>query len=226
MDYSNDNKKPEEFWCSWPIIIFALYVFFPLGIYLIIKKQKLHRRNIFTVGQKTLYASISLFAFGVLCCLPKIISLFVNTPELPPIEGLNYDVNTHVLETTVGIVFIILAIIVFFISIYQKKQGKKYRKYISCIVNKGLCDLDEISNKTSINKVNVIKDLETLIEKRYLNNYELDIEENRIYNIDEEKKRRIEKLKNTRVVECPNCHANNKLEEKVGKCEFCNSYIE
>lgn len=76
-----------------------------------------------------------------------------------------------------------------------------------------------------LNKVTVLKELRIMIEKRYLENYELDYYENRIYNVDKEKRRKEEQL-NPRVVQFSNCHAYNKLQEKIGRCEFCNSYIE
>ena len=112
------------------------------------------------------------------------------------------------------------------ISFYQKYKGKKYRNYISLVVNKDIEDLNEISLKMNLNKKIVIKDLENMIEECYLENYELDQNENRIYNIINEKRKKVERIKNTRLVKCPNCHANNKISEKIGKCEFCNSYIE
>lgn len=223
MDYSNYNRNSEEVWCSWPVILVALYIFFPLGIYLIIKKQTLHRRNIFTIGQKTLSSAVSLIICGLVLYLPNIIFYFVNdTNDLKVIVESNF--YKKVLD--VGNLFILLGIIVLIIAIYQKNKGKRYRKYISLVVNKEIEDLNMVSSKMQLSKSVVLKDLTTMIDKGYLENYDLDEDENRIFNVEREKRKREEKSKNTRVVQCPNCHANNKLNEKIGKCEFCNSYIE
>lgn len=60
--------------------------------------------------------------------------------------------------------------------------------------------------------------------------FQLSIEENRIYDVLKDKRKNEEKAKekekDIRVVKCSNCYANNKLVEKIGRCEYCNSYIE
>lgn len=224
MDYSNYNKSKEETWCSWPVILCALYFFFPLGIYLIIKKQTLHRRNIFTIEKKTFSSAISLLIYGLVIYLPKICYLIFdnNNNDLKII--LDSSFYSRILKY--GNLFIVLGIVVLLISFYQKYKGKKYRNYISLVVNKDIENLDEVSLKMKLNKKVVIRDLKNMIDKCYLENYELDENENRIYNITSEKMKKEELIKNTRLVKCPNCHANNKISEKIGKCEFCNSYIE
>lgn len=241
MDYSNYNKDSNEFWCSWTIILLALYFFFPVGIYLIIKKSRLHRRNIFTIGKKTFSTSISLFIFSILLYLPKIIlrfSEFTNNlrTDLADLEKVvNSEFYSKVLNF--GNWFFILGFVVLLISFYQKYKAKQYQNYISNVVNKERENLDEIANKMQLSKSKVIKDLKSMINKRYLENYELDIEENRIYEVSKEKRKREEKrvseldkqkqkALNTRTVKCPNCKAENKLEDKIGKCEYCRSYIE
>ena len=224
MDYSNYIKSKEETWCSWPVILCALYFFFPLGIYLIIKKQTLHRRNIFTIGEKTFSSAISLLIYGLVIYLPKICYLLFdnNNNDLKVI--VDSSLYSRILKY--GNLFLVLGIVVLLISFYQKYKGKKYRNYISLVVNKDIENLDEISLKMKLNKKVVIRDLKNMIDKCYLENYELDENENRIYNITSEKMKKEELIKNTRLVKCPNCHANNKISEKIGKCEFCNSYIE
>lgn len=241
MDYSNYNNDKNEVWCSWPIILLALYFFFPVGIYLIIKKSKLHRRNIFTIGKKTFSTAISLFIFGVLLYLPKIILGFLefsknNEESLVDLkEVVNSDFYSKVINF--GNWFFILGIVILLISFYQKYKAKQYQKYISLVVNKDIENLDEIATKIQFNKAKVINDLRSMINKRFLENYELDIEENRIYDIAKEKRIREEKRVsaidkekrkelNTRTVKCPNCKADNMLVEKIGKCAYCRSYIE
>ena len=191
---------------------------------MIIKKQTLHRRNIFTIGQKTFSSAISLLIYGLLIYLPKLCYLIFdnNNNDLKIIVDSSF--YSKILKY--GNLFIVLGIVVLLISFYQKYKGKKYRNYISLVVNKDIEDLNEISLKMNLNKKIVIKDLENMIEECYLENYELDQNENRIYNIINEKRKKVERIKNTRLVKCPNCHANNKISEKIGKCEFCNSYIE
>lgn len=241
MDYSNYNRNKEEIWCSWPIILLALYFFFPLGIYLIIRKSRLHRRNIFTIGRKTFSSAISLFIFATVMYLPIIIykfAYFLNN-ENPEIADLAEVVSSEFYSKVLIIAnfFYIIGLFVLIISIFQKHKAKQYQKYISLIVNRDIENLDEIADKIQFNKSKVIKDIKTMINKQYLENYELNIEENRIYDVVKEKRIRedkrlleLEKAKrkeeHSRVVQCPNCKADNQLIEKIGKCEYCRSYIE
>ena len=218
----NMQKNKKEVFYSWPIILIALYVFFPLGIYLIIKKQQLHRKNTFTTHKKTFKAAIGLFIVAGIFYLPMIFSIFDNDKELKETanSGLGF-----------GFFFTILGTVILLISFYQKNKAEKYRQYLSLIVNRDTENLDEIATKMNLDKSKVIKDIRILLDKKFLPcEYDLDIEDNRIYDVHkakrkkEEREREIEK--NTRVVKCPNCYANNKLTEKIGRCEYCNSYIE
>lgn len=234
MDYSNYNNNTTEGFYSWPIILLALYFFFPLGIFMIIKKSRIHRRNIFTVGQKTFSSAISLFIFGFVLYIPKILLKIAEVSSTNEVDAefvsiVNSDFYSKVLN--IGNWFFILGFIVLIISFYQKYKGEKYRNYISIIVNKETENLDEIAKKMNLGKYKVIQDIKVLIKRRYLpDTYELDLEENRVYDVPKDKRKKEEKEKekekNTRVVKCSNCYANNKLVEKIGRCEYCNSYIE
>lgn len=241
MDYSNYNRNKEEVWYSWPIILLALYFFFPIGIYLIIKKSRLHRRNIFTIGNKTFSSAISLFIFAIFIYVPKILykfsGIFNKTEselrDLKEVISSEFYANSLTIANT----FFVIGFFVLIISLYQKYKAKQYQKYISLVVNKEKENLDEISEKMQFKKSKVIKDLKTMINKQFLENYELDIEENRIYDVAKEKRIRENKRfyeldearrkeEHSRIVKCPNCKADNQLTEKIGKCEYCRSYIE
>ena len=229
MNYSNYNKENGiEALCSWPIILLFLYICFPVGIYLIIKKQSLHRRNIFTIGRKTLSTSISLFLVSLLMYVPRIAFELFLKPENEEYNSIKTVINSssYSFVQKMANLFIFIGVIVLIISIFQMYKGKRYRKYISFVVNRGIENLDDISTKMNLPKTVVIKDLKKMIDHNYLENYDIAEDENRIFSVLEEAKKREQNEKNTRVVCCPNCHANNYLHEKVGKCEYCNSYIE
>ena len=231
MSYINYQRNREEFFCSWPVILFFLYLFFPIGIYLIIKKQLLHRRNIFTIGKNTLSSGISLLILSFFLYLPKIILLFCSKDNQNYKDLFNFcnsNIYLNILKFTN--ILIIVGIIVISISIYQKIKCNNYRKYISIVANRGFEDFDEIASKINQSKSTVIKTLKKMIKDGYLDNYDLAEDENRIFNIDREQRKielkELNKEHDKRVVRCPNCHANNLLEEKIGKCAYCNSYIE
>lgn len=235
MDYSNYDSSRTEAIYSWPIIFLALYLFFPLGIYMIFKKTSLHRRNIFTIGKKTFSLAISLFLFGFWIYLPKILLWLIkdSSDAFQSADDLTMALNSNFYLKLffIGRIFFLTGFLVLMISFYQRYKSKRYRNYINIIVNKGIEDLDEITQKMNLSKKKVISDIKVLLNKGYLSSkYEIDIDQNRIYDIvnerESQKEQERKKELNTRVVKCPNCHANNKLEEKVGKCAYCNSYIE
>lgn len=59
----------------------------------------------------------------------------------------------------------------------------------------------------------------------YINNYQKEMSEISKQN-DMEIKLKQEKAKTTRVVNCPNCGADNMVTEKVGKCKYCRQDIQ
>lgn len=221
--YSRENQSNNtEFFLNWPIIVLATLFFPPIGILMIFAKAKAHRKDVFTISKKTFYSAITMFVFSGLLYLPKIM-LSGNS------FSKEFSFYSGVLKFANYIT--ILGIILLLLSFFQKRKAESFRNYLSIIVNQDIEDLDEIAKKMNLDKAKVINDIKFLMKKRFLpSEYDLDISGNRIYDVPTDKRKRElaeeEKKENTRIVKCPNCSANNKLTEKIGKCEYCNTYIE
>lgn len=208
----------DYFFDNW-FVIFLLLMFFPLfGIILLLRKISLHRRNLFKAGNTAIGFGIFLISFGLLY-QTVIIDAYITPIELEIIIGL---MIFHYITGTISLI----------IGILTKLKANRYRKYISLIVNYRTNDLTEISNKMKLSRKRVLKDLDTLISQRYLERYIISLEQNKIYLPEElyeqhlkEKEEQEYREKYTRPVQCHNCGANNLLKERIGRCEYCNSYL-
>lgn len=216
----------DYFFDSWPVIIIAL-IFFPLiGLILLLRKRALHRRNLFKAGNISIGVGIFFIAIGMLY-------ISVLSDLEVTIDVFDFLIKFITLHFIVGTVVLILGLL-------TKVTASKYRKYIKLVVNRGTEDINVICQEMKLSRKKVIKDLDNLISKRYLERYVINEQDNKIYlpevllarqkqeesmKIREELlKARKEKLK--RIVTCKNCGANNLVEERIGKCQYCNSYIE
>lgn len=209
----------DYFFDSWPVIIIALMWFPPIGLILLFRKKSLHRRNLFKSGNMSIGIGIFFLIIGWLF--------------LTVLPDLSADATT--LDVAIGLIFfnLIVGVISLIFGILTKLTAKRYRKYISLVVNRQTEDLNVIAQEMNLSRSKVINDLDKLISQRYLERYVINERENKIYlpedliarqRQEEIIKERQEKLH--RVVTCKNCGANNLVKEKIGKCEYCNSYIE
>lgn len=208
----------DYFFDNWIVIFFALFWFTPIGIILLFRKISLHRRNLFKAGNITI-------GFGILFAIIG----YAFKYALEKVEFYAGDVEIIIFLMLLNF---ILGALLLTIGTLTKLKARRYRKYISLVVNQKVTDINEIKNKIKLSYNRTVKDLDTLISQRYLERYVLDLNQNKIYLPEElmEKLKREEaerqyKEKYTRPVQCPNCGANNLLEDKVGRCDYCNSYI-
>lgn len=210
----------DYFFDNWIFILLCLYFIFPVGFLLLFRKINLHRRNLFTSGKIAIGIAIFIFCFGLIIFI-SIISI-----EEIYIEDINLLYNFVKFIWTISLA-------VFGVGLLTRITSKKYQKYINLVVNEKIIDLNEIASRMKLSRNNVIKDLDRLINKRYLEDYVIEPNNNIIYHLKEkleeeafEQQRIKEKKMYTRVINCRNCGANNLIEEKIGKCRYCNSYIE
>ena len=202
----------DYFFDNWIFIIITLFIFPHLAIFLLIRRTILHRRNLFKIGNILIILGFIFFSISGLFCYATTIAEYT----MEEIDLLIYFIMFNA----------IIGSILFILGMYNKIKARRYRKYIDLIVNKKVEDLNGISAATRLSKNRVIKDLNTLIDRRYLERYVIDEKRNKIY-LPEGYIEELNSIKNilTRVVTCKNCGASNKVEEKVGSCEYCGSYI-
>jgi len=222
------NYERDPFYYSWGFIFLALCFFFPLGIFLIFRRFSLHRRNRFTSGRATIIIGTIILLFGI---------TIYNNPIDPYIANPEGEL---LFQHTYGLILGLVGAITIVIGAGMRSKAKRYQKYIHLIANEDITDINIIAKRMYTSKDTVITDINQLILERYLTGYGIDTANNRIITPVErelkkkeeemlrmeEMRERLEKKKYTRVVMCPNCGASNVVEAKIGKCEYCNSYIQ
>lgn len=199
-------------WYSWPVIILALFIFWPVGIFLLIKRISADRKMAMSTGGKGMKGlGIGLFAFGAIG--------FIGCAS-------DFDFGGCV----VALFFVLggLALI-----IKAKKLGKEaesMKQYLSIIVNGNVRSLDAISSTTGKSYDVVRNDIENMINKGYLKNAyinegtrEVVLPDINVYSNTETGESVVTTNVTKRVVACPCCGANNTIAGEIGECEYCGS---
>ena len=202
---------------SWLVIIVVSVIFFPVGVYLALKKLHSEPNNY----DKNANGVIIYGATWILLGFFYLIGCTETTEEGVATIG----------EGFAGLlVFCAMGIPMILNACKYKKLVKTYKEYYSAIVNTGgLIDNVAAERKTTYEKA--LKTIETLIDKGLLggridlasrsyveNQYSSDTKQNNLYS---------QPQGNTfkRIVKCPNCGANNQVGENGGVCEYCGSPI-
>lgn len=217
------------FFDSWPFIIIALLVFFPLGFILLLIKKELHRRNVFEIGNTAIKVGVIFLLIGA----------FIEFYFSNIIIVVGSDL-AHI-----GDIIKVYGIIILITGFISKLQAMHYKKYIQIVVNEKISSIDSIKEVSKESSAKVEKTLNELIRKRYLKDYQINNNEVKYIPRDAE----IEdygKYDNTsfhpdvnrvietniindksvasgKIVNCPNCGANNKVSYTSNKCSYCNT---
>jgi hypothetical protein len=203
------NKNPfqnDPVYLNWVVIFFALAIFFPIGIFLIIMKVNYNKQNIFRVGKGTLIMSIIFFFLSV--CMFAVI--------FDPVE------SNYASDFFLAIVFLGVGILLLSMYFNNKKKARNYKQFLHLVINERITDLNMIAVRMQKDINSTSMGLGKLIMKGYLPGYRIDGASMRLICPVEEANR----AQFTRVVSCPNCGATNRLETQIGTCRYCSSYIQ
>ena len=211
----NNNGKV-SFWCSWPIIILALCFFWPIGLYLIIKRVSLDKtavvKNSSGKGLKiTGIVLIVLGGFGILGSFDP------------------FDFGTFV----VFVFFIVGGIVLMNKAKKIQAEGESVKQYLSIVVNGNVRQLDAIASTTGKSYDVVHNDIKNMIDKGFLKNAYIDEGAREIV-----LPNAVPTTQNTanttanaapiqsKIVTCPCCGANNTVLGDMGECEYCGSPLQ
>jgi hypothetical protein len=186
--------------------VLALFVFWPLGIVLLIRKLSKDRAATFNVKCGKLVSVVGwiLVVFGVLGT-----AAFISDGDFEPIWFTS--------------VFVIGGLFVLWRARRMVRNGKKYKHYISIVVNEGVTDINEIAEAAGVDQKEVEKDLQSMLDKGYFRGH-----------INHKSKELVlarEGMGNTgnmklEIVRCASCGANNKVAVgRTRRCEFCRTLI-
>lgn len=208
----NNNGKV-SFWYSWPVIILALCFFWPVGVFLIIKRVSTDRKTAMSAGKLIGglgIASYCIAALGLLVCIS----------------------DGFAGEDIVMILFFGAA--GFALRKVAKKiktEAENVKQYLSIIVNGNVRQLDTIASTTGKSYDVVHKDVKKMIDKGYLKNAYIDegMREVVLPNSGTAPQSNINVAATnaapvqSKIVACPCCGANNTIYGDMGECEYCGS---
>ena len=197
---------------SWPVIILALCIFWPVGIFLIIKRVSVDKKTAMGAGKLIGgigIASYCIAGIGFLACLSD------------------------------GFVAEDIGMILFFgiagfalqkVSRKIKREAEDVKKYLSVIVNGNERQIDVIASAMGKSYDVAKNDIQKLISKGYLKNAYINEGTREIVLPDNNIQEQVGTTTNTtannvttKIVACPCCGANNTIVGDMGECEYCGS---
>ena len=208
---SNNNKIGGIY--SWPIIILALVIFWPVGLFLIIKRISLDKKAAISSGGKGLKAiGITLIVLGALGFIGLVSE---------PTEGSGGGIAVAIFFIAGGIALIIK-------SKKVAKEAESVKQYLSIIINGGERHLDTIAASTG-RQYDVVKaDVQNMIDKGFLRNAYINESTREIIFTTPEPVNNAGQATyatttevQTKIVTCPCCGANNTVVGDISECEYC-----
>lgn len=209
----------------WIVIVVALFVFWPVGLYLLVKREPSNLTRTRGTGKGMIVTAIVFYfltAIVLLGCME---------------EGIGKDdVVGLSIMTSIGVIFHVL-------GLRKKKLVKKIQQYTEIIVNGKVRKLNKIVVITGKPYDEVHSDVQDLIQKGVIPNAYIDESTCQIVVTTDEPE--IEKTEVQpeikvysfpsgtgdvheevpRVVKCSSCGAKNKITGAYGECEYCGSQI-
>ena len=209
----NENENT-SFWYSWPVIIIAMFVFWPLSIYLIIKRV--------SVDKKAAMKSGKLVGFlGGFCYFIAIAGLISSLTDGNLADNL-----------VIIIFFWIAGVFLKKTSKKIKKEAESIKKYLAIIVNGNQREISNIAVSVGKSYENTKNDIQNMINKGYLKNAYINEGTNEIVFTNNKVQTQTTVMVNaepkantvtSKIVACPCCGANNTIKGEMGECEYCGS---
>ena len=192
---------------SWALIIFMFIIFWPIGIFLLIRKLDQDRSANMSNGRGIALVSFVLMFFSFVYLM------------LVFSDGFGYVVP--MLLTGVGGFFL------FRFSRKMNASSKRYRQYINFIVNQGQTSIDAMTQAMGITYAVATEDLQKMINKGFFQGAYID-QQRRIVVMPapiQATQQAGQTMPQERIVTCGGCGANNRVFGHVGECEYCGSPI-
>ena len=197
---------------SWPVIILALCIFWPIGIFLIIKRVSVDKKTAMGAGKLIGgigIASYCIAGIGFLACLG---------------DGFGSD------DIGMILFFGIAGFALQKVSQKIKREAEDIKKYLSVIVNGNERQIDVIASSMGKSYDVAKNDIQKLISKGYLKNAYINEGTREVIlpnnNIQEQVGTTTNATANnvtSKIVACPCCGANNTIIGDMGECEYCGS---
>lgn len=202
------NKKET---LSWAITVIMLFVFFPIGIILLVKKIVSLQRSYTNKGR-------ILLILGCICAALAVFYLILwLTGRLKAKNGTSPLVGLIIIVALFGVGGAFLL----YKALFYIKKGKKFGRYLSIIGASRDALIDYIAAVFPTSYENAVEDLRDMINEGFLGNAYLDLPRRVLVRPDIGAPDR-----NVQEVVCERCGGTNKIiPGKAAVCEYCGSPI-
>ncbi len=199
---------------SWPVIILLLLFFWPVGLFLLIKKFSMDKTAAISSGNGLKIGGIVLIVIGVLG--------FIGCLSDPDGAG----------GAIVALLFFIGGGVALTMKANKlKAEAESIKQYLAIIVNGHVRQLDAIAATTGKTYDVVRKEVKNMIDKGYLKNAYIDEGAREVVLPSSAPAPRAAANApvataapvQSKIVTCPCCGANNTIYGAVGECEYCGS---
>ena len=199
---------------SWGWIIFWILIFWPVGVYLLIKKLAVDKSATMKSGNGLTIAAYILMGMGVICLLASLS------------EGSEGGTMYAVLLGATGVWL-------FFKAKKTKATGERYKKYIAMVVNQHHSSIDNIAAAVGVTYDVAVTDLQKMIDTGYFSGAYIDVTQREII-LPKTTAQQISQpdsailaQEEEKLSTCGSCGANNKvIVGRVAECEYCGNHLQ
>lgn len=201
---------------GWGWIIFWLIIFWPVGLFMVIKKLSTDKSALMS-GKVGTVSTIGWILVGI-----GTINLL-----------LNFSDTSSVLSIMIALVLITGGVLLLRKASKTKKMAVRYKKYLDIVVNQTERSIDNVAAAVAKSYDIVEKDLQDMIDIGYLKdayihkgNREIILKQQVFYQAPPQNTVYNQVPAQTKSVRCPGCGANNVVTAgKVSECEYCGTPI-
>ena len=214
---NNNNGKVGVLY-SWPVIILALFIFWPVGVFLIVKRVTTDRRTAMGAGKLIGVLGVCVYAFAALCLFAGCVA------------------GDYGMAIAIALMFGAAGFALKKISKKIITSANDVKQYLAVIVNGNVRQLDAIAAAVGKPYDVVRRDIGKMIDQGYLRNaYINEGMRELVLPVNAPAPNRAYANPNpnanaapvqTRVVACPCCGANNTIAGNLGECEYCGSPLQ
>lgn len=156
---------------SWTLIIVLLIFVWPVGLFFLIQKLRDDKTAVFEKSSTLKYISFALIGFGVISIFMTLTGQMTQTVDGVKTVVTGSDMLFYIV---VSLLFIAGGLLLFKKCLSIEEERKRYRDYISLIVNSNITSIPQISSARAVSSTQVAHDLQVMIDKGYFQNAYID----------------------------------------------------
>ncbi|WP_041139612.1 Rpo12/RPC10 RNA polymerase subunit family protein [Beduini massiliensis] len=208
---------------SWGVITCALIFFWPIGIYLLIRRFNNDKAATFQHSKGLKITSYILMGFGALAMVMTLSGQMTGKDS----AGVEHQIvgAQMIPYLLISAMFLLGGIILFNKMRKIDKNSVKYKRYINLVVNNQLSEISKIASALSLSSSQVTHDLQSMIDNGYLANAYIDRSRNQIILTQKPVNQGIDTAALETYV-CSSCGAKNEIYAGSPKvCEYCGTVL-